>query len=192
MIHTISSKITEFLVKNSICQKNELHWKVCCYGMEVMLSTILNCLIVFFLGVFFNMFIESIIFLIAFTPIRIYSGGYHADTYLKCNTIFGCMVFGCFALYKYFEPLKWIGMVVVCAIQLLLCIFFSPIENKNKRLTDRQKKVYRKRAIMALIILSILLLLSEMEIVGNLKVIIYAVLLNILFMFFGIIRRKKE
>lgn len=192
MIHTISSKITEFLVKNSICQKNELHWKVCCYGMEVMLSTILNCLIVFFLGVFFNMFIESIIFLIAFTPIRIYSGGYHADTYLKCNTIFGCMVFGCFAFYKYVEKIKWSGIIVICATQLLLCIFLAPIENKNKRLTDRQKKVYKQRAITAVIILCILLFLSEVEIICDLKVVIYAVLLNILFMFFGIIRRKKE
>ena len=107
MIHTISRNITEFLVKYSVEDKCDLHWKVCCYGIEVTISTLLNCLIVFLIGIFFNMFAESIVFLAAFTPLRIYSGGYHADTYLKCNLIFGILVFGCFLLRCCFRLLHY-------------------------------------------------------------------------------------
>ena len=192
MIHTISRNITEFLVKYSVEDKCDLHWKVCCYGIEVTISTLLNCLIVFLIGIFFNMFAESIVFLAAFTPLRIYSGGYHADTYLKCNLIFGILVFGCFAVYKYANPVYQPEMIAICTIQLLMCVFYAPIENKNKKLTNRQKKMYKQRAITAILILCSLLFLSEIKIICELNIVSYAVLLNILFMFFGIIRRKKN
>jgi len=53
-------------------------------GAELLIFDTINFLIVFTAGRLMKKSIESILFLTAFTAIRIHAGGYHADTHLKC------------------------------------------------------------------------------------------------------------
>lgn len=193
MIHTIAESIIHFTIKNSPnSEKDKLHWEICLYGVEVFLSTVLNCIIVLLCGLAWGMVGESLLFLLAFIPLRIYSGGYHADTYFKCNTIFAILVFFCFTLFRLSDFVKNSIAFAICIviIQALLCLLYAPIEHENKKLTQKQKKMYKRRALTALAILSVLLLFSTKKNLQSLKVIVCAVLLNIIFMTISLTRRK--
>ena len=80
--------------------------------------------------------------------------------------------------------------ICIVIIQALLCLLYAPIEHENKKLTQKQKKMYKRRALTALAILSVLLLFSTKKNLQSLKVIVCAVLLNIIFMTISLTRRK--
>ena len=52
------------------------------------------------LGLMFSQLVECIVFLIVFVTLRKYCGGYHADTYLKCNTVFAINIAIVMAILK--------------------------------------------------------------------------------------------
>lgn len=58
------------------------------YGLELLLSGLLNTGIVLILSVFLGQGVLALFFLAGFIPMRIFAGGYHADTHLNCSTIF--------------------------------------------------------------------------------------------------------
>lgn len=72
-----------YLVKNGLIEQDKM--AIYKYGYEILISNISVALIV---RAIFSEFIESIIFLMVFAIMRKYCGGYHANTYLKCEIIF--------------------------------------------------------------------------------------------------------
>lgn len=60
------------------------HKPVFRYGIELTISTLSSILSVLFLSLLLNATIETIVFLIAYMSLRIWSGGYHAKTYARC------------------------------------------------------------------------------------------------------------
>ena len=81
----ISQNLSKALVQNNI-RASDLE-KQCQYGLELMLSSIIEILFIIALSPFFGNFVQTLIFFIGFIPLRIYSGGYHADTQLRCFAI---------------------------------------------------------------------------------------------------------
>ena len=83
MLHALSEKIAVFLFNNN----DKYPIDVYVYGIELTLSSLAGMLVVLFMGLISGFLIESIIFMISLSIIRIYSGGYHARSYLKCNLL---------------------------------------------------------------------------------------------------------
>ena len=57
------------------------HKPVFRYGIELTISTLSSILSVLFLSLLLNATIETIVFLIAYMSLRIWSGGYHAGVF---------------------------------------------------------------------------------------------------------------
>ncbi|HBM97820.1 MAG TPA: accessory regulator, partial [Ruminococcus sp.] len=83
MLHTLSEKIADFLFDNN----DDYPIEVYIYGIEITLSTIIGAISLLTAGLIFNLFAESIIYMISLSVIRMFSGGYHSKTYLKCNIV---------------------------------------------------------------------------------------------------------
>lgn len=98
MITSLAQYITGILLKNNIIV-NE-HLDIYIYGFEVLISGALSLFIGLILGLIFSQLVECIVFLIVFVTLRKYCGGYHADTYLKCNTVFAINIAIVFELYQ--------------------------------------------------------------------------------------------
>ena len=98
MITSLAQYITGILLKNNIIE-NE-HLDIYIYGFEVLISGALSLFIGLILGLIFSQLVECIVFLIVFVTLRKYCGGYHADTYLKCNTVFAINIAIVFELYQ--------------------------------------------------------------------------------------------
>ena len=156
MISKIASNIVSILsCTDTIDEDAEFAYQ---YGWELFLSSILSGLIIISCGFIFNDLSASILYLIMFVLLRWLCGGYHADSYWKCNLI--CALTTAFVLlcYKIIPLGQCKGLHYCCiALSFVITIAYSPIENPNKTLTPGKKKIFR---ILSITLVTVLLLLS--------------------------------
>ena len=81
MLHKLSEAIAFFLLSKRCFEKEELDVYV--YGVELVLSSALGILLILTLSLVFSMLWEGLLFFVAFTALRSYTGGYHCYTYLR-------------------------------------------------------------------------------------------------------------
>ncbi|MDE6433095.1 MAG: accessory gene regulator B family protein [Lachnospiraceae bacterium] len=56
----------------------------CCYGLEMLLAFVVNCILVFLLGVVLRRLKEIFIYSVVWGSLRLSAGGRHADNHLRC------------------------------------------------------------------------------------------------------------
>ncbi|MGN0656711.1 MAG: accessory gene regulator B family protein [Ruminiclostridium sp.] len=147
--------IADFFVANG----ENSNYEIICYGIEITLSTILNIAIVIACGIFSGMVFESILFFVTLASIRMFSGGFHADTYLKCNLI---LLLNTIVVLLFEKIVCCFSITVIRIIQVFSIIFIfivlsavAPCENKNKPIDDIQRLILRKRCLICTTIISI-------------------------------------
>lgn len=149
MIKTISNNLLKYLINSKViddCEDSIAYYK---YGLEITISSILNILLILLIGIISNNFFESAAFLICFIPLRQFTGGYHASTYFKCHLSFVIL----FSLLLFIYNITFQHISVYTELTMLVCsliIFITecPVENKNKPLTDKQKKKNNHLAVI--------------------------------------------
>ena len=139
MLHSLAEKIAVFLFD----EKDKYPLEIYTYGMELLISSILETVILLILGILLNKFIETLIFIFAFSAIRFFTGGYHAKTYSGCAivTVFVYQfTLSCYEiLWKYLSDYLICIYTLVLLISLLLIVKFAPIENVGKSIENKQK-----------------------------------------------------
>ncbi len=75
-------------------------YEVIYYGLFVVVTNLLNVISVMFIGACLGEFNNTIIFLLFFTPLRLYLGGYHASTALRCYILFNAISIVFILLFK--------------------------------------------------------------------------------------------
>ena len=85
MFHAISEKIAEFIIGENEEQKDNR--EVLIYGIEILISDVVNLIVVLLTGLLFGHILCSLVFFISFAVLREKTGGYHANTHLKCNMV---------------------------------------------------------------------------------------------------------
>lgn len=191
--------ITKFchIIVNFFIRKNifpEEQREIYQYGFELWVSSAIGILIVLAIGIISGRFWESVIFYIVFCFIRLFSGGFHAPTYLLCKITLAAVLIlvlvldwllGGIADY-YWSILYLYSLIIVCR--------FAPVENSNKKLTEHEKARSKVICIVEMMICPFVMLLfnslnSELDHIVALTLFFVANL-----MLLGIIyeRRKKE
>ena len=144
MITSISKKLASYLCRKNIIDKDKK--EIYQYGYEVLISGLIGFAIVIILGILMNRFIESLLFLGVFVPVRQLTGGYHADSYLKCNIVFTVVFLVVMLVTE--------AMVSTISIIMLAVYEFAPMENPNKPLDENQNLLNRKSALIVSAIIS--------------------------------------
>ncbi|MGN0631755.1 MAG: accessory gene regulator B family protein [Ruminococcus sp.] len=155
MITFLSKTISHFLYRNSVINKQEL--EVYQYGFEIIISTLLGFLITLLVGVVFQMILLSVLYYVIFVVLRQLTGGYHADSYLKCNLVFFGVSLFTLGMTKlcYFSNMYTITFhVLILAIVVLSVCKFAPIENPNKPMTEDELKRNHRFAIVLTLVLA--------------------------------------
>lgn len=156
MISNIASYITDVLLSNQIIENRQL--PVYQYGFEIFLSSLVTMLITALAGFIFKSFIAAFIFLGIFATLRSICGGYHADTYWKCNLLYSFVISLVLFLFRFatleqFKELHYISI----ALSLLVFTIYAPVSNENKPLSNKQVKLFR---ILSMIMIGMLALTS--------------------------------
>lgn len=139
----LSSCITDILWKQGILQDDDI--KKCNYGLDIFLSSTLEVLSILIISLFINNFIETILFFTAFIPLRIYAGGYHAKTRLKCFIV-SIIVYTLFTVTTNSIPEKYYGLStsLLTLISLTIILPNEPVIHYNKTVTKTEKNNYKK------------------------------------------------
>lgn len=149
MFARIAERLTEELEDNQIITSEDRD--LYAYGLNQGMIIILNMITTLCIGLLFGSTLQLVIFMAAYIPLRSYAGGYHARTPLKCYVISIIMLIAVSICLKCIALNHWWYWVLV-VLSILLIIFLSPVEDKNKPLDEIEVTVYRKRAIIIIMI----------------------------------------
>jgi accessory gene regulator B len=134
------SQIVNFITEQDVISDESDVQDFYRYGIEISISSLLNIVLVVIAGILIHHIIESIVFLSLFILIRSFTGGYHADTYFRCNLLM-CITFILTVLANCMFSNKLslsIIIVLICVTELIVSVL-GPIENKNKPIDDSKK-----------------------------------------------------
>lgn len=165
------------------------------FGMQQGLIILLNIISTIIIGIILNMVWQSVVFLLAYMPLRSYAGGYHARTQVRCYLI---SLFITVVALLGMREINWTNFTALFSVIISAGIIYvlTPVEDANKPLDTSEKIEYKKKTrrillletivalafwfinkeisvccIMVFIILSIMLLLGKLN---NRKLIVHS------------------
>lgn len=141
MINRLSGKLSDILS----CKLNSTHEEkeVYAYSIEVILSLILNLIILYETAYIIGKIPELIFFIIFFSGLRTYAGGYHARTHIECM-ILSFIIFIISSMSStWFVAYGEILIIFGIITSILLVFKYAPSESDNKPLSNSQRKQYR-------------------------------------------------
>lgn len=158
----INRTLTNHLIAKNIVPKEDK--EIYDYGFEMLFSTLMGYTIVLVTSLLMNSFFEGMIFLISFVLLRNYSGGYHADTHIKCNLFL--FLSALFVLFMSKVAIPYIYLIMIYVLLWHMIIMYAPIENKNKPLSENERKKYKRISVVLALIFGIIsIILYPMHIV---------------------------
>lgn len=153
MINRLSMWLANKLVKERIITEN--YFEVYKYGIEITISSIIGFLLTLLIGIMLKNTICSIVFYITFVCLRMLTGGFHATSNLKCNSLFCLITIIVLALSDISTIFKFpkIEMVLLVSFSIGIFWWLAPIENTNKSIENRKKAIYKLLSIIVSICL---------------------------------------
>ena len=154
----LAIKFVNILINNNIIKKEDS--EIYSYGFKEMIFITLNVLTTIFIGLIFNKMFEVILFMVTYIPIRVYAGGYHARTKLRCYIFSVLMLISVCYILKLDLLKSYLLIVILTIISSGIILYLAPVEDENKPLDEIEIKVYTKRTMRNLIILLIALCIT--------------------------------
>lgn len=100
---------------------------------------------------------NQILFAVIFSIVPLFTGGYHADTYLKCNCGMAIVsVIECILMKFLMIHLNFIGLCGISLVVILIIDLNAPVENEHKKIYKEKRKKHHKTAIVLTTCLCIL------------------------------------
>lgn len=192
MIEGITNKILAYLRSQNQLSDNPTEISVYKYGIEITISSLLNFILIVSIGIITGYFFESLLFLLCFVPLRQYTGGYHANTYFKCNLYF-CICFSVL-LILYSITKSYYSTLCVTVINLFSVIsigYFCPIDNKNKRVADKDKRKFKIIAIIISLVISVVSILLAIFDKKYGILMSYTLLLVVVLVYISILKERR-
>jgi len=126
------------------------------YGLREGLFIVLNILITLIIGLLMGMIWQSIVFMTVYSPLRMYAGGVHAKTHIRCF-FYSILLTVITLLTIKFVPDNTIIILTSALISGVIIFFLSPVEDKNKPLDRLERANYKKRSRIILGIIMIIM-----------------------------------
>ena len=143
------------------------------YGFELLLSTLSSMITIISISIIIDKPSYAMFFLLFFFSLRLFTGGYHAKTYLRCfittNTLFIITIL--LTEFILFFQLKWI-MAILVIISTAVIWIFSPIKNIHHPCSEEsylknKKRVHFLSSLYSLILIYIHLFTNFNDIAVN-------------------------
>ena len=118
------------------------------YGLNSAIEQSANVLTTVVIGISFGLLLESIVFLVSFSMVRMYAGGYHCKSAIHCYFMSSGIIVAVLAIVK-FTPMEYIIPISVIALLLSVPVILklAPVGTVNRPLDAMEQKHYRKKTI---------------------------------------------
>ncbi len=159
-IHEIALGLSNYIVRKLGLSDREK--EVLGYGTEILLGEAWKLLILIFLGYLLKCLPEIITAYVSWASLRIFSGGAHCTTYMRCLVFGHALLVGLSLLSKEITVYitSYLPVYVLCiAVFSLYCIFrWAPANNANWSINGvEERKKYKKASLSVLGIWSFLM-----------------------------------
>ncbi|MCL2874520.1 MAG: accessory gene regulator B family protein [Defluviitaleaceae bacterium] len=145
MFARAANQIAENMVKHGGADVDDKDIHI--FGAQQGLVMLLNIITFAVIGLIVGVFWQVVIFACAYISLRIYTGGYHAPTPLKCYISATVMVLAVAMLMRFVDVSGYITIIVLFICGLLISRV-SPVDNENKSLDENEKGVYKRKAVI--------------------------------------------
>lgn len=154
MIAWLSNYMVRVLLKNKIIEADKI--EVYQYGYEIIISTIITFLIVLISGIVLKCLPAALLYFLIFAVMRLICGGYHAQHYWSCNTLFAVVTVSVLLLFKFF-PMDGIAAIhyTFLLFSILVVFVYAPVENENKSISEKRKAMFRKISRGAVVVIAL-------------------------------------
>lgn len=165
MISDLSVKVTGVLLDNRIIEEQDED--IYKYGLELLISSVVNLTLVIAIGCIFGKFIQTVLFVLLYCFVRRYAGGYHANTHARCIATFSTLYFLMLGITDMFHISEANLLLVIASIISNVIVFrLAPVADQNKPLEDHEIKrnsLISKGLVIISLVINIILYLC----VGN-------------------------
>ena len=149
MIEKSAGKMTSLLIKKKLISEDRKEMYQ--YSFELLISALINLLLVLLLGLLFHAFLETLVFLFFFCPLKRYTGGFHMPGYGSCITFFGVLYTALLSFHQFCDINVTFLFLLSVLVSAAFIARFSPIESKHKKLSNKEKKALSRKAIILLL-----------------------------------------
>lgn len=142
MLNKISNRLAQGLVENIKDVKYDQ--EVYVYGFELVLSTLACWIAIIISSICFSDVLSGIVFITVFSSLRIFAGGYHAESYLKCfciSNLFYLLVMVLKNLLSEVRVSIWLVLFAGCVVYI---IKKAPIINPNQPIGEEKRRMCRQ------------------------------------------------
>lgn len=154
MISKLAKSIAHFFVVQNITEESKE--VIYAYGMELLISDVLNTIIVLLIALFSHTLPAVVVFIAVFMGLRQFVGGFHANSHLSCmfTLVMVMMVFsyGICNVSGHITPIFSISFIMI-ALPIILCI--APVPHPNKPMSEEKSVKLRKRSCILAVTLSV-------------------------------------
>ena len=155
MISKLAKNIAHFFVVQKIVEKPKE--AIYAYGMELLLSDVLNALIVLLIALISHTLPAVIVFTAVFMGLRKFVGGYHANSHLSCMfTLVVVMLIFSYGICNVSEKYAWMVSIGFVVISIPVIFNLAPVLHPNKPVSDGKKAKLKKRSRILILFLSML------------------------------------
>lgn len=192
MIHRLSLEIADYLFYRKIISFDK--YEIYRYGLEMIVSTIIGIILVISCGILTNSFIHAIIFYILFVTLRMYTGGYHADSHLACKLVLCSSFLITYYIFKVILSFFNLNVYFLLSLfNLITVTFLSPIECEKKPLSESTKN--KNRIISISLYLTIIFVLLVLYLMSYREWTLFSILVatNVsMLMYIGYIKERRS
>ncbi|MSU01477.1 accessory gene regulator ArgB-like protein [Tissierella pigra] len=142
MENNMIEKITNYFVVNELIKDEDK--EIYAYGLHQGLLILINIITTILIGFIFKAVWESILFIIVYTPLRAYGGGYHAKTEVKCYLFSIALILVVLLGIKIIPDTDLI-ILALTEVGGIIIWFLAPVEDSNKPLDKEERIIYKKR-----------------------------------------------
>lgn len=143
MLDKCASGLADLLSAHQIVKTEDKD--IYAYGLEVLLSTLVNSTILVILGLLLGLFPETLIFIGAYGAMRVFTGGYHARTHLGCIATFTAIYLTSMVLVRYTpDVLRTWPALLISLVCLVYIWIVAPVEHVNRPFEGKEYERFKK------------------------------------------------
>jgi len=156
MLNKVSTILSEEISLRLNSSDNEK--EVYAYSIEVLLSLLINLVILFITSYVLNKVLHLFVFIVFFSGLRAFAGGYHAKTHFECISISFLIFIISIMCSMYLKQFGEIILVFGVFFSLLMVFYLAPVENENKPLNENERKKFELYSRITVVFLSLIVI----------------------------------
>lgn len=177
MISTLALRCARGLISHKLIDESERELYE--YGFFILLSNLIYFLISCVVGAIAGVFVQSVIFYAAFMLIRQYAGGFHAGNEIQCEISTTTSIILSIIIIRLSSSFDLLLILLILgAIAATVIMIFSPLDTAQKRLSDIERRHYRK---ISCLIIAAYLIITALSVCFKWNTIIYPMCMGMIF-----------